>query len=487
MQVENKTHKIVLNIYYYSDNMNSNKKHALSFLLVALWFGLRAQTPDTIMDLDPTYFHWHCWDDSAYRSQHEPYYSGLSVIFDSYYEVAFENRTDRPLKVIGVAGCFDTTFIYRIDNCCGYYVPGPGTVEDTHWSSRVPETYRLYASKSKSPTDLSVLAQVDYNITPRASRYLYYEINGRNILDSIFYAPVYEAYFDSAVVVEGEFYVGTTLRNNHKLARWGENDHELSWSYYPVIPTQLFWSQRGDSIRTYMPRDCNYAHKQTDTSDWYFWPLSQEITYMVFPIIDTTYSPLDPQDIETCMAPHGLIQTSNAVTMAQLAWSPAPMNQHYELEYWLEENPSDTTLVAVNDTSTMLFDLTPSVWYNAHVRGECYHECWAHDTLVWSEWGEILRFYVGEKPLQDTNESISKLVDRHTSLSPNPTKDRIVVTSSFGVRMVDIYASDGSLVMSRKTEGHATDLCLGNLPNGTYVVKIETEKGTATRKVIIDK
>lgn len=76
------------------------------------------------------------------------------------------------------------------------------------------------------------------------------------------------------------------------------------------------------------------------------------------------------------------------------------------------------------------------------------------------------------------------------ALSPNPTTGRVNISADERIKGVSVYDMAGKAIGRPRTnhsQSTEMELDLSGLPNGTYVVKIETEKGTATRKVIIDK
>ena len=66
---------------------------------------------------------------------------------------------------------------------------------------------------------------------------------------------------------------------------------------------------------------------------------------------------------------------------------------------------------------------------------------------------------------------------------PIPTRDEITISGVESFAKVEIYAINGQQVLSKEIEGF-TQLKL-NLPSGMYLMKIQTENQTITKKIII--
>lgn len=76
---------------------------------------------------------------------------------------------------------------------------------------------------------------------------------------------------------------------------------------------------------------------------------------------------------------------------------------------------------------------------------------------------------------------------RYVNLLPNPANDKVQVTSSFGMRHVDVYNSAGVKVMEQSASGLSTILDIETLPDGTYLVRVTTPQGIITKKLIVQR
>ena len=69
------------------------------------------------------------------------------------------------------------------------------------------------------------------------------------------------------------------------------------------------------------------------------------------------------------------------------------------------------------------------------------------------------------------------------ALVPNPATERVTVAAE-GMESVELVTVDGATVLRRDCRGECT-LDLKGLANGTYMVRVTTAKGVATRKLVV--
>ncbi len=82
--------------------------------------------------------------------------------------------------------------------------------------------------------------------------------------------------------------------------------------------------------------------------------------------------------------------------------------------------------------------------------------------------------------------AINIVKDNSIKINPNPaTKGYFVVESKSGNGSVTVYALNGNVVLSQKIIQTTQTIEIPELPNGIYLVKVETENGTTTNKLII--
>ncbi|MEH6762972.1 MAG: T9SS type A sorting domain-containing protein [Aequorivita antarctica] len=92
----------------------------------------------------------------------------------------------------------------------------------------------------------------------------------------------------------------------------------------------------------------------------------------------------------------------------------------------------------------------------------------------------------------ETNEAITSFrvlgVDEYNSLKivlfPNPANDLISIQSASVINNISIYDLQGRLIDTRTTNKQHTELNISALKTGVYFLSIETETGTAFKKII---
>ena len=80
-----------------------------------------------------------------------------------------------------------------------------------------------------------------------------------------------------------------------------------------------------------------------------------------------------------------------------------------------------------------------------------------------------------------------RMLQRYTTLLPNPATERVQVLSSFGLSRIELYNAAGVRVHEQKTTGHSLTLDVSALPAGPYLVRIATTAGTVTRKLVVQR
>jgi hypothetical protein len=87
--------------------------------------------------------------------------------------------------------------------------------------------------------------------------------------------------------------------------------------------------------------------------------------------------------------------------------------------------------------------------------------------------------YLSDKHLQENDKII---------LSPNPTIDKVFISSTLNISKVYLYSSDGKLLITKNTysDTKALELNINQLINGIYIVEIITESSFKyTKKLIV--
>ena len=193
------------------------------------------------------------------------------------------------------------------------------------------------------------------------------------------------------------------------------------------------------------------------------------------------YGTLD--DTITCQKPTNLAVHSTDVGMVVLTWA-----ENTEVTSWLVEVGSADTPVGEGAVTTapvpftMRNGLDTAMWHWARVRSKC-------GTDWYSLWTDTVMFYIpgdgsGDNP-NDTTQAIN-LVEQYTYLMPNPARDEVTVASSFRVKAVELYGSDGKLLLRKEVNAVGTTLSLEGLPAGIYFVRVRTSAGVTTKRLVVE-
>jgi len=74
--------------------------------------------------------------------------------------------------------------------------------------------------------------------------------------------------------------------------------------------------------------------------------------------------------------------------------------------------------------------------------------------------------------------------DESISLLPNPAKDKITVSALHALKSIEIYDAQGRLLQTIIDNNKTKNIDLSSYVRGVYLVKINTQKGSAVQKLI---
>lgn len=74
--------------------------------------------------------------------------------------------------------------------------------------------------------------------------------------------------------------------------------------------------------------------------------------------------------------------------------------------------------------------------------------------------------------------------DRSITIYPNPTKDNISIIADNSIKSIELYDMQGRVLMQEKYNAKHVNVNIANQASGIYFIKISTEKGVNTEKII---
>ena len=168
----------------------------------------------------------------------------------------------------------------------------------------------------------------------------------------------------------------------------------------------------------------------------------------------------------------------------EFSWPFEPEQQDYQISVGLAGTPPDSG--RMYDVGASPFVLTDewdtTATYVAYIRARCHHVCHPYDTLVWSEWSVPVHFFGYSDPIGITSPDGEKGL---FSIVPNPAKDRVRVQSDSGLKGVEVYDAQGRMVLSQTAKGNETELDISHWVEGSYVVVAHTDRGTASKRLVV--
>ena len=406
---------------------NSTCILAVLFVLMIGTNTIHAQ--DTIFGQEVTYLYPDIWDRSESLGWNSPWW-GYGAIY--YY-------TDTPLSIIGVA----------ISSRPRRDLPGDCLIPLGLWKHQT--------------SGMTLLAEK--NIDPSlVSRYMSVYASEHFLVQNDYssFVPIQEAHFDSAITVQDSFYVSYF------------NDE--SSAYHSLVLCKGLNASNQDGYRvaggTLGSNGINWGFVVGDVENGVF---LHDLPFL-FPIIDTT-GMIFPCDTMSCANTSGFHLTAQLGNYATFAWVGAPEHTEWEVSYGpVGTEPGGGRVLHPTTTNAIVSNMDTGRHYVAYVRGLC-PEC-----KVWSEWSEGVEFWMG---MNDPVE-IASTVERMTYVAPNPAHGMVQVFSSFGLRRVGIYNTQGEHVSTQQVSGYSAPLDISTLAAGLYFISIHTPAGTVTKKLVVE-
>jgi hypothetical protein len=160
----------------------------------------------------------------------------------------------------------------------------------------------------------------------------------------------------------------------------------------------------------------------------------------------------------------------------------------------------DTT---TDSTGATVYDTSANITCNFAIVGstplDCYTEngSWSYSlgsdgsTYAWTTisaaWNGSANIDLAVFPICEGTVGLSQVeLNKLTYVYPNPAKEQVVLASSFTMNRVEICNMLGQTVYSANVSGNATTVNTANYAKGNYIVKMYTDNGMATKKIVVE-
>lgn len=408
-------------------------------------------------------------------------------------------QTPQPMKMIGIAGLVEIGWIFRKQPY------------DTVVSHRVPEYFRLYDINSNLLENIRWdTSEVSYSFDLRL--YKVDPIHSGSIIHSRDTFDLYEAYFQQPRIINDDFIIGGTTWNN-MYRGYEPGNPELPYENHNVFQNVgtlyhsfLFSEDLVPGIPDFhgaMPPIGAYKYLNSSVSiygtgfPWYDTTTLHIVNQPYVPlnfvgffaIFDTLFDPNDTIPLEdSCYIPEGLRVETIDTNGVILAWTHTDSTT-WEVEITDTASSDSILLTNLQVNSVLVTDLDTARWFKARVRAVC-------DSDNVSDWSDSVLFYIpnfypdtvpnGPDTIPNGPDSlaISDVLSIYTYIMPNPTAGDVTIISSFRLKDIELFSSDGKKIQSFPARGVATKINLSHLAKGIYFVRIRTYSGYVTKRLV---
>ena len=404
------------------------KVFALTISLLA-FFSIQAQ--DTVFGYGPDTNNYFVNFDWWWKCQR----LGGVIILNPYGDIARDFYTDDSLVIYGIAGSVipEDFFARALD----WEHDWPDDTSLTKCS----EAMRLYRYDSANNTLIQQGEDLWVHVVDTPVSYYMQFGQGPVVYGTTSpIIPVYERYFHSPQVIVGDFYVGFTQRTAPG------SDAGISMA----VTVASFVGSEPD---TFLLRKPAYQVPRDGRIVWRITPLHYvQEDYFIFPIItppDTTVNPFDT-----------IVNSRDTIVV----------------------NPGDSVIVIPGDTLILGSDTLVNTGDTVIViPGEPV--IIGGDTIVVNPGDSIIVIPGGDPGV---GLQPNDLIYRYTNVAPNPARNSVRITSSFGISRIEAYDLRGRRIYeSPQLSTFSFPLSTIDWPRGTYLLRITTPAGPTTKKLLI--
>ena len=385
------------------------------------------------------YYNWvetGVYHDSVYCSVKDYGFPIGSEYYNSWLsnvtETAVYQHTDTPLEVIGIAfnayhqsiypAC-NMEFYLRDSNMNEIYGGVTPGFTGAWWNWRTDTAYHSFIL----PGMYQVYSQPNMAYQDEEEIVLKYYI------------------FDKPVIANGDFWIGWNNRGSSSGSSMVFNNTTL----YLVYETHEE-PYHIDSAKFRLFHDSVW----TDDSKGRHLP-------EIFPIINPQCNYVDSMTV-----------TTDGNGCAYVWWDNVPLQSQWQVNItgW---NLDYTETV---DTNYWHYcGLIPNYTYEIKIRSRCTNLY----SYSWSEWSPAVQ--TGHY----TPQSLESPQDVDVTIVPNPATDAVTVSADATLLTLELRDLLGRTVLTQQPSANSTTVDVSTLPAGTYILRLHTPQGVATKKLVV--
>lgn len=484
---------------------NSMRRIVLMLALTACTAGASAQSHfyhlvgDTVYGKSPIYYYdWWPTLDSNYMIRD----SIATNIFAT--QQGFQlHRTSDTLKIIGIASTL-TRYIDTVSNVYSDLSNIPEHVDTTYDTNMF---YVLYDATPNGPVELKRVHWVeDYMTHPK--RYMALPVGWGScghVTNALRIAPLREYYFDSPIYMTDSFYLGWQYMRRHNenytydpIFGWIDNPDpalEQYLLYHDFINLGL-QTASDQPCHIYIPSQRYFT---ISPNTWYAGMNPQNPIYeyqtaqdylTIFPIIEVDTTTLKYNESHfRCPEPTNLFLFAHAASRIKVTWDDSGRNHGWQIVLTTSDtiSPDSCTAIDCSTTSYDTYTTSPDSTYYIYVRGQCDLIGW--DSTAWSPWCGPLQVDALNGPVNpddpDDSLAIHNVETVSFALSPNPTSSIVTIVTNETEGHVTLLDLQGRHLFDFPLTGNKTIVDLKGITPGTYLVRLDSPRGSSTQKLTV--
>ena len=184
-----------------------------------------------------------------------------------------------------------------------------------------------------------------------------------------------------------------------------------------------------------------------------------------------TFKTAEEQQQETCPSPTNVTATNITESSANISWTQQGDVTSWDVNYRVAGATSWNTTTTSSNPHT-LTGLTPETSYEVQVIAHCTNG-------VTSDPSTTITFTTNPDGIDDHT------LDNTVTVYPNPTTGLIQIENGeWRMENVEVYDAYGKLLNTMIVNDHTVNLDLSGYAKGTYFVRVTTEKGVVTKRVV---
>ena len=397
---------------------------------------------------------------SVYAYNNNSNVPGFDVRIDKYVqEIAVKMLPDSALNVVGISIPVDSTLTK------GYWTRwpsgmfGPAIRMGITTESIILHLNVYNKNMSHIYTQSKRLADIRDTTRYIAHGVDFYPSGDYNPLSHhTYFVPHFDFFFDTTLVLTDTFYISETMTSN-----------DDTTMIYPCMREMGELHGMGGTSRI-LPWEKRMYRETLDDTVWQEEEYGWHVTCL-FPIIE--------RDGDTCPQVRDVQCFKGTSTQFFLRWASGVNHHDWQVSYGPAGTfPENGTVLECNQRQTSLITVDPDSHYVAYVRARCR---FARDE--WGPWSDSVSIWLN----QPTDAIEYAFPDIAVTLTPNPAADAVTVSAEATLLTLELRDLLGRTVLSQQPSANSTTVDVSTLPAGTYILRLHTPQGVATKKLVVSR